>query len=70
MNTIRDPKRRANLERAIGEMQDTFDHHTIYCAGLVELIGERNFPGVTAREIRAILEEHGMRVIGPERKDY
>lgn len=68
MNTIRDTKRRANLERAIGEMQDSFDHHTIYCAGLVELIGEQNFPGVTAREIRTILEAHGMRTIGPERE--
>lgn len=70
MNTIIDPQRRANLERAIGQAQDMFDHNTIYCAGLADLIGQQNFPGVTAREIRAILEEHGMRVIGPERKDY
>src|SRR5581483_11706747 len=56
-----DPQRKAKLEKAIAELQETHDLPAIYCAGLATLIRDWQYDvHVTGNEVKAILEEHGM----------
>lgn len=60
-----DAQRKAKLEKAIAELQETHDLPAIYCAGLATLIRDWQYDAhATGNEVKAILKEHGMGEIG------